>query len=104
MKIIEDITYSLDDIIDQIKKEFGFIYTEISDHEGYVILGNTIKLNLVFNEEEKRLDHAKLSFPTKVLDLADSTTAAELYSSGIESSIQIVDLVNRMLGSKGKES
>lgn len=99
MIIIEDITYSIDDIVDQIKSEFGFVYTEIDDHRGYIVLGNQIKLNLEFNEDVKKLDSAKIKFPTSSLDLAEGTTAAELYSSSIESALQIVDLINRMLGS-----
>lgn len=98
MKIIEDITYSIDDIVDQINSSFGFSYVEDSDHEGYILLGNNIRLDLVFNEDERKLDSAKLSFPSDVIELSKSQTQADIYSSSIESSVQIVDLVNRMLG------
>lgn len=103
MQIIEDITYSIDDIIDQIKETFGFIYNEVSDHEGYILLGSKIKLNIVFNEEVRKLDEAVIEFPKDKVDISESTSTVDIYSSSIESSVQIVDLIKRMLGQEDKE-
>lgn len=98
MKIVEDITYSLEDIINQIKDTFGFIYNEIDDSSGYIILGNKVKLNVKFNEDERKLDSAIIEFPKSQVEVAESTLNADIYSSGIESALQIVDLIKRMLG------
>lgn len=98
MKIVEDITYNLDDIIDQIKEAFGFIYNETDDHSGYITLDSQSDLNLVFNEEEKRLDSATISLSTDEIDITDSSVTASTLVSSIESAMQVVDLVKRMLG------
>lgn len=103
MTIIEDITYSLDDVISQIKSTFGFIYTETSDHEGYILLGSGVRLSLKFFEEEKGLESAIIKFPDISYDLIESPATSDTYSSGIESAVQIVDLINRMLSSGGEE-
>lgn len=101
MTIIEDITYSLDDVVSQIKDTFGFIYTETSDHEGYILLGSGVRLSLKFLEEEKGLDFAILKFPELSFDLVESPTTADTYASSIESAVQIVDLIKRMLNGGG---
>ena len=104
LKIIEDITYSIDDIIDQIDKTFGFVYTEINDRKGYIVLGNKIKLTLEFNEDDRKLDSSVLKFPDQEIDFIKSPTTADIYASSIESAVQIVDLVNRMLGGSSDDS
>ena len=98
MKIVEDITYSLDDIVDQIKESFGFIYNETDDHSGYITLDSQSDLNLVFNEEEKKLDSAIISLSSNEVDITDSSVAASTLISSIESAVQVVDLIERMLG------
>lgn len=104
VKIVEEITYSIEDIISQIEDTFGFIYTEISTSSGYVILGEGIKLNIEFNEDERKLDSAVIEFPKSEIDLAESTLNADIYSSGIESALQIVYLIKRMLGDEANEN
>lgn len=99
MTIIEDITYSLDDVIEQIKTTYGFIYTETSDHEGYILLGSGVRLSLIFFEEKKGLESAMLKFPEISYDLVKTPTTSDLYAAGIESAVQIVDMINRMLNS-----
>lgn len=103
MKIIEDITYSIDDIVGQINSSFGFSYVEDSDYKGYILLGNNIRLDIVFNEVERKLDSAKILFPSDEIELTKSQSQADIYSSSIESSIQIVDLINRMLGGNSND-
>lgn len=98
MKIIEDISYSIDDIINQIRQTFGFSYVELNDHTGYLRLDNKITLNLEFNEDVRVLDSAVVEFKSPLLDITTNTVTAEVYQSCIESAIQIVDLINRMLG------
>lgn len=98
MKIVEDISYSIKDIVNQIKDSFGFIYVEDTDHSGYIVLGSGVKLEIVFDEDEKKLNRASLNLPKKEIDFVKDQNRAEIYSSSIESSIQIVDLIKRMLG------
>lgn len=98
MKIIEDISYSIDDIIDQIKTTYGFVYVETSDHSGYVLLDNKIRLNIEFNEDERKLDSVILNFSDTTIDLTDNTIQADIYQSSIESAVQIVNLIKLMLG------
>lgn len=98
MRIIEDITYSIDDIIDQINSQLGFSYVDTSDHEGYILIGNGMKLSLTFDEFEKQLNSAEFSLPNQSFDLVESPATTDIYASGLESASQIVDLINRMLG------
>lgn len=104
MKIIEDITYSIDDVVDQINRTFGFTYDPRSDHEGSITLGSKIKLDIVFEENERKLKSAQLVFPTDTLDFTENAVVADTYTSSIESATQIVDLIKRMLSSGGTES
>lgn len=98
MTIIEDITYDLDDIINQIQDSFGFVYTSTNGHEGYIILSTNIKLVLDFNENTRKLDRATLVFPDSSIDYIKNESKSDIYLSCIESSAQIVDLIKRMLG------
>ena len=98
MKIIEDISYSIDDIINQIRQTFGFSYVELNDRTGYIRLDNKITLNLEFNEDVRVLDSAVVEFKSPLLDITTNTVTAEINQSCIESAIQIVDLISRMLG------
>lgn len=98
MTIIEDINYSIEDVIDQIKETFGFIYTRSSDTSGFILLGSGVRLEIEFKDEGKGLESALIKFPRKEFDLAESSAMADLYSSCIESAVQIVDLINRMIG------
>lgn len=104
LKIIEDIAYSIDDIIDQIDKTFGFVYTKINSQKGYIILGNRVKLTLEFNEDDRKLDSAVLKFPSQEIDFIKSPATADIYASSIESAVQIIDLVNRMLGGNSDDT
>lgn len=97
MKIVEDITYSISDIINQIKEAFGFIYNEDTDHSGYIYLDDRTTLNLIFNEQERQLDSATIDMPSEI-DLTDNSVSASTLTSSIESAIQVVDLIKRMLG------
>lgn len=98
MKIVEDISYSIDDIIDALNDELGLSYIKSTDNKGYINLGKGIKLVIVFNEDEMKLDSVRLEFPTSRLDMTDNYTEAELYSSSIETSCQAIDIVKRMTG------
>lgn len=97
MKIVEDITYNLDDIISQIKESFGFIYNETDDHSGYIILDRQATLRLVFNEDETKLDSAIIEVPGEI-DLTNSTVSASTLTASVEAATQIVDLIKKMLG------
>lgn len=105
MIVIEDISYSIDDIVDQINNEFGFSFIKEGedDSQGTILLANGVKLYIKFNESERKLDSAEIGFPSMRIDISDSQSAAELYSESIESAIQIVDLIKRMLGSEKNE-
>lgn len=98
MKIVEDISYNIDDVISQINDSFGFRYVEETDHTGYIILSRGIRLIIEFNESERKLDTAELLFPESRLDLVKDRNQVEIYASSIESATQIVDLILRMLG------
>lgn len=104
MKIIEDITYSIDDIIDQIQDTFGFVYTEDTDHSGYIVFGSGLRLEIEFDEEEKRLSKAILKLPSNEIDFTSGESVADIYSASIESSSQVIDLIVRMLGEKGRST
>lgn len=95
--LIEDIDFSLDDIIDQLKETFGFIYIENDDTSGYIMLSAKVKLSLQFNDDLTRLESAVLDLPESSIDLVDSPATADTYSSCIESSQECIDLINRML-------
>lgn len=103
MKIIEDISYSIDDILDQIKETLGFSYIPTNDHQGYIILGTKVKLMISFFEETKGLESATIVFPSSSFDFVSSPSTSDIYLSCIESAGQIVDLINRMLGSGGQD-
>lgn len=98
MKIVEDISYDIQDVIDQIKDSFGFIYIKDTDSSGYIVLGSKVKLEIVFDEDEKKLNRASLILPSKEVDFVKDHNRAEVYSSSIESASQVVDLITRMLG------
>lgn len=104
MKIIEDISYSIDDVVERINDDYGFTYTEETPSTGYIILGNGIRLEVEFEEEERKLKSALLKFPDHVIDLVKSQTTAELYATSIESASQIVDLINLMLGGGNEDA
>lgn len=97
MKIVEDITYSLDDIIRQIKESFGFIYNETDDHSGYIILDRQATLRLLFSEDGSKLDSAIVEVPEEI-DLTNSTVSASTLTASVEAATQIVDLIKKMLG------
>ena len=98
MIVIEDINYSIDDIIDQVNTDFGFSYVEDTDNTGHYLLSPGVRLNLEFNETEKKLDSADLILPDNHIELSKSKVTSELYATSIESATQIVDLITRMLG------
>lgn len=98
MKIIEDISYSIDDIIDQVKTTYGFVYIEVDDYSGYILLDNRVRLDIEFDEDKKELDSAILNFSDTALDLTDNTVQADIYQSSIESAVQVVNLIKIMLG------
>lgn len=100
MKIVEDINYSLDDIKDQIRDTYGFEYIESDTDSGYILLSKGLELRLSFDMDQRELSSAKILLPSSVIDVSQGTTA-DIYSSSIESAVQIVDLINRML--KGEE-
>lgn len=100
MKIVEDINYSLDDIKDQIRDTYGFEYIESDTDSGYILLSKGLELRLSFDMDQRELSSAKIILPGPVIDVSQGT-AADIYSSSIESAVQIVDLINRML--KGEE-
>lgn len=103
MQIIEDITYSITDVINQIQEVYGFTYVEVNDHTGYVVLDNKTTLNIEFNEEEKKMDSAIIELSDNIIDITDSLTTADVYMSSIESATQIVSLIHRMLGNKSED-
>lgn len=104
MRIVEEINYSIDDIIDSINDELGFAYIKTTDSKGYINLGQGIKINIEFNEAERKLDKFELSFPRKDVDMTNSCTTAELYSSSIESAVQVIDLIKIKLGGVSDEN
>lgn len=104
MKIVENINYSIDDVIDAVNDELGFSYIRSSDSSGYINLGKGIKVLISFNPDRRELESIRLSFPEKIISLLDSNVQAELYSSTIESAVQISDLIKSMLGKGEIES
>lgn len=103
MQIIEDITYSISDIINQIQEVYGFTYVEVDDYTGYVVLDNKTTLNIEFNEEEKKLNSAVIELSDNIIDITDSSTTAEVCMSSIESATQVVSLIQRMLNNKSED-
>lgn len=99
MRIIEDINYSLDDIIEAIDDELGFAYIKSSESEGYINLGKGIRLEFEFNAHKPSV---VLVFPDNEINVTENVNVMELYSSAIESTAQIMDVVDRMVG--GHES
>ena len=100
MRIYERNDYGLDEIINQIKTDFGFIYTKTDELTGYIVLGEGTQLNLTFDIDNK-LENATLQFPSNSLDLTDGNIKAEIYLSSIDSSLQIVNLIKQMTGEEG---
>lgn len=93
MRIIEDISYSIDDMIDAINEELGFAYIKSSEDTGYINLGQGIKLEFEFNTHKPSVT---LVFPNKEINVTKSVNMMELYSSAIESTAQILDVIDRM--------
>ena len=102
MKIIEDIKYNIEDIISQIKSDLGFEFTTTDDRNGYVDFGSGLKLFISFTDDGSKIKSAMMKFPSVSYDLVKSPGNSDLYSSCIESSVQIVDLINRMLGGQSE--
>lgn len=101
MRICEEssITYSIEDIIDQINNELGFSVVKTSDTTGYILLGNQIKLLINFDE----IVSVKLKFPTAVIDISEGTSQVELYSTALDSSTEVYDIIKRMTGEDRNE-
>lgn len=98
MKILEDFEYTLDDVVNQINSEFGFSCIDNgTPDKKYVLLGDGIKLYLDFKDNQ--LSSASLDFPSKEVDVLNHLKL-DIYSSSIESSAEIVNLITRMLGGK----
>lgn len=100
MKIIEDIRYDLEDIIKQIKVDFGFVYKAKDDTSGTINLGGGYFLDLSFSEGPTLMS-AIMKFPTSSLDITKSTVALDMVSSCSESAAQVVDLIKRMTDGGG---
>lgn len=97
MVVLEDNSYTLEDIINQIKKDFGFIYTKTSDYGGYILLTEDVTLRLSFNDNLTELTSALVELPSNNIDLTDSTLESDLILSVLESANQIVNLIKTKL-------
>lgn len=93
MRIIEDIEYSIDDMIDAINEELGFAYVKSSDSTGYINLGKGIKLEFEYNGHKPSVT---LVLPSREINVTESVQMMELYSVAIESTAQILDVIDRM--------
>lgn len=100
MRIYERNDYGLDEIINQIKTDFGFIYTKDTETSGYILLGEETKLMLEFDRDDT-LNKASIVFPSNTVDITVGNIKAEVYASSIEASLQIVDLIKQMTGEEG---
>ena len=86
----------------EVEDELGFSGVKTSETNGFFILGSQVRLNLLIKEDNSL--RVKLVFPSKELDLSETTARADIYSSAIESAIQIVDIINRMTGGAENEN
>ena len=93
MRIIEDIEYSIDDMIDAINEELGFAYIKSSEDTGYINLGQGIKVEFEFRSHKPSV---VLVFPDNEINVTKNVNVMELYSSAIESTAQILDVIDRM--------
>lgn len=106
MKIIEDITYSLSDVFDKIESDLGFVYTEVSEEEGFITLGKGVKLSLTFKNEQLQTAVLK-GLPSQIILISraqeEDLSLLDFYSSCYESSSQVIDLITRMLGGESED-
>lgn len=96
--------YSIDDIIEQIEKEYGFIskIEQTNDTSKITIAIDSIaKINLILTLEETSVGYYVedyvLQFPYAEVDIKDTTILLEAYQSAIE----IVYLINETLERMG---
>lgn len=96
MKILEEneLNYSLEDIIDAINDELGFSFVKSSPSKGYFMMGNKINVYVDFSDEIS----VKIRFPQDEINMVEDEVLAEAYATAIESTSQIIDIINRMTG------
>lgn len=101
MRILEEneINYNIEDIINAVNDELGFSMIRTSDSTGDFRLGSGIKLSVNFDNDIKVV----LKFPSDEVDMSESYSQSESYSTAIESAQEIVDIIRRMTG-EGEES
>ena len=104
MRIYERTNYGLADIINQINSDFGLSMIKSSDTTGYILLEEGSKLLLSFTDDDK-LDYAKILLPSNLIDITDTTKTdvAGSYISAIETSSQVVALIERMTSGNSPE-
>lgn len=104
MELLEDAQYTLDDIFDQINKDFGFSYIKDTEDSGHILLGDAVQLKLGFDTQYRKLNYANIVFPRRIINLVDDRMLSDIYLISIESANQIVDLINLMLGESSNEN
>lgn len=99
MRILEEneINYSIEDILDAINDELGFSAIKIKDKEYIIKITNSYNLFINFNNEIK----IELRIKNIPIDMSESTSEVETLVTAGESSIEIVNLINRMTGEGG---
>ena len=98
MRILEEteITYNIDDISDAINSELGFSMIKKSPTKGYFMLGSNVIVNVDFDNGGD-ID-LSIKFPSREIDLSETTSELEMYATAIESVLQIRDILLTMTG------
>lgn len=91
--------YTPQEIHDQIENEFGFVSYQNDNNDYEVSINSYVSVNVDYTE-----NHPKLSIVLSVdnIDVSNSQSELEILLSGLESSSEVVDMINRMVRSNSE--
>lgn len=91
--------YSVDDAISKVQEELGFVFVSDDDSEdkGYFIVSDEVTLEVEFEQDPFSLLSAVIKFTDNKIDISEDFSTLELYSSSLESCMQIVETIQSLL-------
>lgn len=90
--------YSVDDAISKVQEELGFTYISSGeDNQGYFLVSDKVTLNVTFGMDQFDLEEASIKFSDDSIDITKDFSELELYSSSLESCMQIVETIQSLL-------
>lgn len=89
-----DTTYTIEDINNAILDELGFSVIMTSPTKGYIILGNGLKLSIKYYTNDIKVDLEHLD---PITDIMNNTLLVESYITALESSLSVVEIIDRLM-------